>query len=112
MIAACAVDGGQAGGMGMRRMFSRAWAGLKRAGGWLARVFTPSAPAWSAAAYALLALWAFMALSFLFHDVLPQLSLGKLLGLIVVFSVLALLSVGVLLLVRVLAMLKLRYRFA
>ncbi len=50
------------------------WAALKRAGGAVRRVCTPSETAWSAASLALLAFWAFLFLSFLVATVAPTFS--------------------------------------
>lgn len=96
----------------MRRIWAKAKAGLKQAGRWIARVCTPSNAAWSAATWALVAFWAFLIASFLFHDVIPRFSLGKLAGLVVTFGFFALIGLAALLLVRLLGLLTLSYRFA
>ncbi|HEY2753939.1 chlorophyllase/cutinase-like alpha/beta fold protein [Phenylobacterium sp.] len=96
----------------MRRTFSKAWTWLKPARSWLTGALTPSPVAWSAATYALLALWAAILVSFLIYEVFLPFSFEKLLGLIVIFAAFALLSLGVLLVVGILSLLKLRYRFA
>jgi dienelactone hydrolase/cytochrome c oxidase subunit IV len=96
----------------MKRMWARAKAGLKQAGRWIARVCTPSEAAWSAASWALLAVWGFLILSFLLQYVVPRFGLGNLLGVAVTFAVFALIGLGVVLAARVLALLRPRYRLA
>jgi hypothetical protein len=85
---------------------------LKAAKGWLGRVFTPSEPAWTAAAWALFALWGLLVLSFLFNQGLNWPTWEIALGVLVFYLVFALASGGLLLLVWLLATLRLRYRAA
>ena len=88
------------------------WRWLKAAKGWLGRVFTPSAPAWTAAAWALLALWGLLVLSFLVNEGVSGPTWETAVGAIVFYGVLALASGALLLLVWLLGALKLRYRAA
>jgi len=88
----------------------RLW--LKATTGWLGRVFTPSATAWSAAALALFILWGLLALSFLFSDGSDRLTWEMALGVVGIYGVMALASGVLLLLVWLLALLKPRYRVA
>jgi hypothetical protein len=83
---------------------------LKAAAGWLGRVLTPSAPAWSAAAWTLFILWGVLAASFLFSEGAPSWEMA--LGVAGLYVAMALASAGLLLLVRLLAILKPRYRAA
>lgn len=85
---------------------------LKAATGWLRRVLTPSATAWSAAAWALFILWGLLALSFLFSEGPGPLSWEMAAGVAALYLVMALASGAVLLLVSLLAVLKPRYRVA
>jgi len=85
---------------------------LKAARGWLGRVFTPSAAAWSAAAWALFVLWGLLAVSFLFSAGVAPLSWEMALGVAGIYGVMALASGALLLLVWLLALLKPRYRVA
>ena len=88
------------------------WTRLKAGFGWLRRVFSPSTAAWSAAAYALLVLWALLGLSFLFSDGPTPVTWEMGLGLVGIYGALAVISCGLLLLVWLLAALRLLYRFA
>jgi hypothetical protein len=96
----------------MKRIVARAVAGLKQAGGWIARVCMPSDAAWAGATWALVAFWGVLIVSFLLHDVLPRFSIAKLAGLIGFFGLLAVIGLGAVLLVRLLSLLRPRYRLA
>jgi hypothetical protein len=85
---------------------------LKSAGRWLGRVFSPSDPAWTAAAYALLTLWGLLLVSFYFSDGAAEFNWESALGLTVLFGFMALVSVALLFTAWLLGALKLRYRAA
>jgi hypothetical protein len=85
---------------------------LKSAGNWVRRVLSPSGPAWTAAAYSLLTLWALLFASFFFSDGAFNFTWELLLGLTTLFGLMALASVALLLTAWLLGALKLRYRAA
>src|ERR1700729_1693290 len=85
---------------------------LRSAGRWLGRVFSPSDPAWTAAAYALLTLWGLLLVSFYFSDGATEFTWESVLGLTVLFAFMALVSVALLFTAWLLGALKLRYRAA
>ena len=80
-----------------------AWAALLQA-------LTPSKEAWSSAAGALLGLWVALFAAFALGMVLPHFSIEKLAGLVVLFAFLALVSAGLLLVVKLLAASQPQYR--
>jgi hypothetical protein len=85
---------------------------LKSAGSWLRGVFSASDPAWTAAAYALLTLWALLLVSFILSDGAAAFTWESMLGLTALFGLMALASVALLLLVWLLGALRLGYRAA
>ena len=86
------------------------WA--RSAGRWIARVCTPTEAGWAGATWALIAFWGFLLLSILAHDVLPRFSISKLAGLATITAALVLAAAGILLVLRILALLKPGYRLA
>ena len=96
----------------MRRIFQRAWTAIERFGGAVRRVLTPSDQAWRAASWAMLALWAAIPISFVLLEVVPRFTFERFVGQLTLFVALALVSLGVLLIVRLLSLLQPRYRFA
>lgn len=79
---------------------------------WIVRALTPSEAAWTGGSWALAGFWVFLFGSLLAHDVLPQFSVSKLIGLATIAAALALAAAGILLAVRILILLKPRYRAA
>jgi dienelactone hydrolase len=90
----------------MKRVLAR----LKPAWRWVVRALTPSDAAWSGAAWGLIGFWAFIFLSFLLHDVVPDFAVGKLAGLAAMLGALVLAGLGALLALRVLNLLRPGYR--
>lgn len=74
--------------------------------------FTPPDPAWAAASYSLMAVWAAVFVAFFLMDVLPNFSLAKAVGLTVFYGALALASIVAALVVRTLSRLWRGYRWA
>ncbi len=95
----------------MKRIWARTRAGGKQAGRWIARACTPSEIAWTGAAWAMAAFWAFLPFSFLAY-VAPHIGLGNVLGVLAIFGAFAVVGLGVLLMARVLMLLRLRYSLA
>ena len=85
---------------------------VRSAGRWIVRFCTPSAAGWAGATWALVGFWAFLLASLLAHDVLPQFSISKLAGLATITAALVLEAAGFLLVLRILTLLKPRYRLA
>ena len=93
-------------------MVDGVWRRLRAAASAAQRAVTPSDAAWSAAAAAVLAVWAVVFLAMVVDLVAPHFSLEKVAGLVVLFAVLAVISAGALLVCGLLAALKRRYRIA
>jgi Chlorophyllase len=79
---------------------------------WYRRVFSPSAAAWTAAAYALLVLWGLLVLSVLLGDGADGFTTEAVLGWIGLVGFMAFMSLGLFLAVWLLAAMKFRYRAA
>ena len=89
---------------------STSWAKLKSAAQSLRRILTPTAAAWSVATRLMLALWLLLFFSFLFINVIPHFSTGKLVGLIALFIMMAVVSFGLLLVIGLASALKRSFR--
>jgi hypothetical protein len=85
---------------------------LRSAGRWMRRMLSPSDSAWTAAAYALLFLWGLLVLSLVLSDGPAVFTSEITLGLIGLVGFMALVSVGLLLIVWLLAALRLKFRAA
>lgn len=85
---------------------------LRRAWPHVRDALTPSVAAWSGAANALIAFWAFLLLAVIVGQVIPDFSVEKLIGLAGIFVVLGLITAGALLVVWAGARLSPRFRFA
>ena len=96
----------------MAGLGARMGGGLRSTGRAVARICTPSGVAWTAAAWALWALWAFLVFGNFFSDGRPGLTLARAIGLLALTLAMALISAGLLLAARLLAILKPRYRVA
>ena len=89
---------------------STSWAKLKSAAQSLRRNLTPAAAAWSVATRLMLALWLLLFFSFLFINVIPHFSTGKLVGLVALFIMMTVVSFGLLLLIGLASALKRSFR--
>lgn len=79
---------------------------------WTVRAITPSPAGWAGATWALVAFWGLLFVSLLAQDVLPQFSVGKLAGLVVMLGALVLAGLGGLLVLRLFTLLRPGYRAA
>ena len=75
------------------------WSRLKLAAQSLRRFLTPTSEAWSVATWLMLAVWVVLFLSFIFINVIPHFSFGKLVGLVALFAAMAVVSSGLLLVI-------------
>ena len=91
---------------------STPWAKLKTAAHSLRRILTPTGAAWSVATRLMLALWLLLFVSFLFINVIPHFSSGKLLGLVALFVTMAVVSLGLLLVIGLASALKRSFRIS
>ena len=95
----------------MQRLWTQMWVGMTAVGRWTRQVVTPSDAAWTAAAWAMVAVWALWAGLFT-ADVAPYASLPSLIGLAVMFAVFAVVSLALLLVFWLFGALKGRFRAA
>src|SRR5262245_43798066 len=90
---------------GLRERIAAGWR-------WTKAALTPSPLAWIAAATALFALWAVVLLALTFNDIIPEFTVEKLLGGVIIIGAMALVSGVLLLIVWFLKSLRLAYRIA
>ncbi len=91
---------------------SRVISGLKRIGAQLRQTFSPSPRSWTAAAWALVAVWAALFGSIFLYDIAPNFSPGQLLALVVNILLLALVGLGVIFAARIVLVFPGRFRLA
>ena len=90
----------------------RVFAAVRRMGWRVAEVFAPSKVSWTAAAWALIAFWAFIFGSVFAYNIAPNISAGQVLALVVNILLLALVGLAVLLAARLVLLLPFHYRLA
>jgi Chlorophyllase enzyme len=86
------------------------WTRLKLAAQSLRRFITPTAEDWSVATRLMLAVWALLFLSFILINIIPNFSIEKLIGLVAMFTAMAVVSLGLLLVIGIASAMKRSFR--
>jgi hypothetical protein len=86
------------------------WTRLKLAAQSLRRFLRPSTEVWSIATWLMIAVWAFLFLSFISINVVPHFSIEKLVGLVAMFTGMAVVSLGFLLVIGIASAMKRSFR--